>query len=507
MLESLLNNDLLLALIAFGLVLIPAVIIHELGHFLAAKSVGITILEFGIGYPPRAFRLFRWGETEFTFNYVPLGGFVRPFGEDMIRPLSAGEIERQKAAVGRLEPSSTTPEGEPEYTELDVLRARGITPKSVNDVGPWARIGFLVAGALANILLAYVLFVAIGLIGVEQPTGGRVFLADITPDSMFAEAGLRDGDVIETVNGEYFWTSREFFRLLESYGNETVELSGQRIEPRESFTVLLPVDRDEAAALANAGGRLLVTTVQENSPANTAGILPGDVIVSLGGTSLATGDSPFETLRTVNLANEGKEIPIDLIREGEPLTLTIVPRVNPAAGIGHLGASVLTEFATVEGFTYGEGGQQFDYVPLPLGQALGYGAEQIGTILRMIADLPIRLISGQAQPEEGRVISIVGITQLGGEFLQQSIEEEQPIVILRFIALVSIALGITNLLPLPPLDGGRILFVVIEMVRGKPMSARREELLLMIGVVFLLSVGVLVIINDILNPITNSLNP
>jgi regulator of sigma E protease len=72
---------------------------------------------------------------------------------------------------------------------------------------------------------------------------------------------------------------------------------------------------------------------------------------------------------------------------------------------------------------------------------------------------------------------------------------------------VSIALGITNLLPLPPLDGGRILFVVIEMVRGKPMSARREELLLMIGVVFLLSVGVLVIINDILNPITNSLIP
>jgi regulator of sigma E protease len=324
---------------------------------------------------------------------------------------------------------------------------------------------------------------------------------------MFAEAGLQDGDVIETINGEYFETSRDFFRLLQNYGTGTVELSGQRIEPREPLNVQLTVNPDEAALLADAGGRLIVTTVQENSPANAAGILPGDAIISLGRVSLATGDSPFETLRTVNLANEGKEISIELIREGEPLTLNIVPRINPAAGIGHLGASVLTEFVTAENFVYGDGGQQFDYVPLPFGEALGYGAQQIGTILQMILDLPVRLLSGQAQPEEGRVISIVGITQLGGEFLQQSIEEEQPILILRFIALVSIALGITNLLPLPPLDGGRILFVIIEMVRGKPMSARREEMLLMIGVVFLLSVGVLVIINDILNPITNSLTP
>lgn len=97
----------LYAVVAFGLVLIPAIIIHELGHFFAARAVGINVLEFGIGFPPKIVRLFRWGETDFTLNWIPLGGFVRPLGEDMIGPVDEKASE-EKTKTTAMRTSSTS---------------------------------------------------------------------------------------------------------------------------------------------------------------------------------------------------------------------------------------------------------------------------------------------------------------------------------------------------------------------------------------------------------------
>src|SRR5215813_8664395 len=93
----LLGNDALSAIVAFILVLIPAVLIHELGHFLAAKSAGITVLEFGIGMPPRMVKLFTLGGTDYTLNWLPLGGFVRPLGEDVVRQLGDDAVQEDRA--------------------------------------------------------------------------------------------------------------------------------------------------------------------------------------------------------------------------------------------------------------------------------------------------------------------------------------------------------------------------------------------------------------------------
>lgn len=514
MLDFLIGNDLLSSLIAFAFILIPAVIVHELGHFLAAKATGITILEFGIGYPPRIAKLFRWGETDFTLNWIPLGGFVRPFGEDMIRPLSEEEIRQQReAALMSLErqaaSESTGRSDELGYSEREILAQRGVLdPKTVNDVKPLPRIIFFAAGAVANILFAYLVFVIIGLSGVEQTVGARVFLADVPVGTPLAEAGFQTNDFIERINGEYFIDTRDFFRRLDA-ANGQAQVAIRRPDVDGGADAMLTLDvsltPEEAQTLLAAQGQLVVTSIQANSPAAEAGLQEGDIIVGLNGEPLGASEDPFLILQQINRANEGRTIPIEVLREGESVTLNIVPRVNPAPGIGHLGAGVLPEFKAASGTIYGSALDQFEYVPLAFGDALRYGVDEIANVFRTLIELPVRLLSGAASPEEGRVVSIVAITQLGGEFLQQSIEESQPILVLRYMALISIALGITNLLPIPPLDGGRILFVIIEIVRGKPLSARLEEVMLMVGVAFLLSVGVLVIINDILNPITDSL--
>ena len=151
MFDFLLNNDALSALVAFVLVLIPAVLIHELGHFFAAKLVGITILEFGIGMPPRAVKLFSHGGTDYTLNWLPLGGFVRPLGEDMVRQLGTEAVDEDREEAER----------------------RGVKKTlSVNEAPPLARIFFMAAGALANFIMAFVVFVIIALSGVPQVVGG-----------------------------------------------------------------------------------------------------------------------------------------------------------------------------------------------------------------------------------------------------------------------------------------------------------------------------------------------
>ncbi|MBZ0304394.1 MAG: site-2 protease family protein, partial [Anaerolineae bacterium] len=205
MLDFLVGNDALSAIVAFALVLIPAIFIHEMGHFLAAKLVGITILEFGIGFPPRMMTLFTRGATEYTLNWLPIGGFVRPLGEDFVRPVSEQEAARdRKLAQDRLEVDSEA-HTDQLSGERDRLSARGIKKvTSVNEAKPLGRILFMAGGATANLLTAIILFTIIGLMGLPTIVGGSSGIINVTPGSPLADAGIQPGDLIETVDGKYF---------------------------------------------------------------------------------------------------------------------------------------------------------------------------------------------------------------------------------------------------------------------------------------------------------------
>jgi regulator of sigma E protease len=167
-----------------------------------------------------------------------------------------------------------------------------------------------------------------------------------------------------------------------------------------------------------------------------------------------------------------------------------------------MGIGIRAEFYNQEGsLVYSEGPPQSILVPQPMGEAIRFGTNRTGEVFSLIAEVPRRLLRGTLTAEEARPVSFIGISQWGADVLQRSIEENQPITILNFIAVISILLGITNLLPLPALDGGRIVFVLLEIVRGRPISPEREGLVHLIGFAFIFSLGILFMLNDIINPL------
>lgn len=474
MFDWLLANSGLAAFIAFGLVLIPVVIIHEFGHFIAGKSVGITILEFGVGFPPRIGRLFMWRGTEFTINLLPLGGFVRPLGEDFVRQQGDEDINTDR---------------------LDAEK-RGIENiKSVSEVGPFSRIIFLSAGAIANLITAFILFIVIGMMGIP---GVRLHLIDLQPESPLSVLSLQPDDAIESIDGEFFVDANSFFTKLEEKSGETVEILVRRGDSGTPIAMMYDVPADYDYSSKNF---VYVIGIAENSPADRVGLQAGDLIITFNDVPLTSVPELVEMTRQ----NLDQDVTLTVLRDGELETVTLQPRSNPPEGEGSMGIEINTAFSDLStGVIYQPLFQQV-IVPLAFGDAVGYSVGRFNDLFVSILSLPAEIIRGNITAAEARPVSIVGISQVGGVFLQQSIEEERPIMLLNYMAIISIALGLTNLLPLPALDGGRILFVVIEIIRGRPIPPERESVVHLLGLVFLLSLTVIIMINDIVNPITDLL--
>ncbi len=477
MFNFLLGNDPLSGIVAFFLVLIPLILIHELGHFLAAKWAGITVLEFGIGFPPRIARLFTWRGTDFTLNWLPLGGFVRPLGDDLVRPLDEESVEKDRS---------------------EVLQRNVQQTKTVNEATPFQRIVFMAAGAFANFALAFVLFAWVALIGLPQPKGGSVEVVHVAPGSVLAEAGLQAGDVVLSLNGRNFEDTADFLNQLHSLQGAPGTLTIQRADQTEPLTLTFTPDFGSSAA--GTSNYAQIAGLVPGAPADQAGIKPGDIVMAFNGAPI----QGLDNFRELTQANAGSEVTITIQRGSEIFDVSLTPRTNPPEGQGAMGIVIWPAFADAQtGLTYREGFVQEEYVPQPVGRAVEFGLERIGFVISTTVSIPSQLISGALTPDEARPVSIVGVSQIGAVALQQSIEEGRPGVILNFIAMISVALGFFNLLPLPALDGGRILFVLIEIVRGRPIAPEREGLVHLVGLALLLSLSVVFILNDVLNPITN----
>ncbi len=482
------ENNPIVVILAFIVVLTPLILIHELGHFFAAKSVGITILEFGLGFPPKVRKLFTWHDTEFTLNWIPLGGFVRPLGEDVIRPLDEETVEEDRQELIRRQESATL------GTDQQIAK-----PKSVNEASPIARIIFMAAGAAANFVLAFVLFAIVALLGLQQVVGASLQVVQLDNTSVLSKSGLLQNDIITDINGVKFQDTNEFLKNFYSSTQQPLHLSVLRGTDNQQMN--LTVNNPSGLSSIAPVTYTQIREVSKDSPAARADIRANDIVVAFNGEKIAN----ITDFRGKIQASLGKKVTITVERDGENIDIALVPRANPPQGQGSLGVVIADVQKDSSLGTTFLGIPQIDYVPQSLGDSITYGYQSVVDVIASVVELPSRLLSGSITPQEARPVSVLGISQIGAVFIEQSISRKRITPILLFIATISVGLGFFNLLPIPALDGGRILFVVIEIVRGKPISPEREGLVHLIGLALLLSLSVLVLLNDVINPVTNQL--
>ncbi len=423
----------------FLLVLTPIVLVHELGHFIAARLSKIRVEEFGFGLPPRALVLTKRGGTLFTLNWIPLGGFVRPAGED------------------------------------DPYVEGGLAAASKR-----ARFFVLVAGASANFIMAFLIWWVAYVVGPPAVAVGYV-----EPGTPAAAAGLQVGDFFVRVDGRTALTSNDIAGPMYARGGQPVEV----VVKRNGELVTLSVTPRTAGEYDPSqegplGVRLVysalrVTAVAPGSAAAQAGLLPGDILLlEEWNGSLVTTVAELETYLA---AQAGQTVPLTINRNGQLIETAVVAQGNTLPGA----TIVNVQERTSRG---------------PLDSA-GAAFQSIWSYMTLFVRVPAMLISGEITPSEARPVSVVGISQIAGQMVESSATNNTLFPILNITAFISVALGLTNLLPIPALDGGRILFVLLEAVRGRRIEPEREGRVHVAGMLILLGLMVILIMQDILNPI------
>ncbi len=424
--------------ILIAVIIFSAVIlIHELGHFLLAKKNGIVVTEFSLGMGPRLVSTVRGG-TRYSVKLLPLGGSCAMLGED------TGEDEQ---------------------------------PGTFNAAPVWGRISVVAAGPVFNFILAFVLSVIIvGMVGYDPAE-----VLSVEPGSNAAEAGLREGDIITEFQGYSIDLGKDlsvYSYLNELAEGETVHMTVLRdgeekelvFEPDVEVRYLLGFNRANAESLQ-------VDSLIEGMPLADAGVQPGDVITSINGTVLPDG-AAYEAYIAEHPLTE------------EPVTITY-----ERDGLEYEASLTPGESRTpVMGFGYNVGcvkAQGFD--------VLKYGFLEVKYMIRTTIMSLKELVTGGLGVQD--LSGPVGVVDAIGDTYEQSKSEGTLMVwmnMLNMAVLLSANLGVMNLLPLPALDGGRLVFLIVEAIRKKPVNRELEGMIHFAGLMLLMALMVVVMYNDIL---------
>ena len=423
------------SLLAFLFVLGVLVFVHELGHFLVARFHGVRCLTFSLGFGPKLIQTKR-GDTVYCVSAIPLGGYVKMAGE--------------------------TAEDEREGKDDEFLSK-----------SKWQRFQILIAGPAMNLILAVVVLTVVLYQGAQVPVfqDEPPVVGSVTDDSPAATAGVRPGDRILSVAGREVDTWEELYNAVYPRADREIEVVLRRDGDVRSITVT-PVGQTKY----NLGDLGVVPSISpqvasmqsSNSAARDAGILVGDVIEGVEGRAVNQNS-------LVEIINENPNIPLTLQIRRDGVQQDIVVTPNLIDGVGLIGVFLDAEMRTIEP-------GPFEAFTMSLEQ----NYELSGMIFQTLAGLITR------DTPVSQLVGPVGIAQASGDAAAFG-----WIRLFGLMSLISLNLGILNLLPIPILDGGHIAIIAMEGVSRRDFSVQLKEKMLLIGFALLMTLMVTVIYNDL----------
>jgi len=440
----------MITLLAFIVAIGVLVTIHELGHYVVARWCGVKVLRFSIGFG-RPLVTIKRGETDWTICPIPLGGYVRMLDE---REGSVDPAERHLA---------------------------------FNTQSVWKRIAIVIAGPIANLLLAVVLYWGVLFSGV---TLVKPWVGTVVPQSIAERAGFQSGDKLLVVSdspvSDWQGARMAIVEQLAEDGRARVGVttsSGGRAV-RQIDLNGRPKELDEALSDGNLGlmpQRYLsqIGALEEGGAAEKAGMRVGDRLLSADGKPLAG----WESWVTLVYNSPGKTLKVEVLRDGMPQVLTVRPASVDHNGelIGRIGAAPKADDAWNEQLKY-----QHREDLLSAGRhAVVRTWETAWLSLKFVG----RMLSGTASVNH--LSGPLTIADVAGQTARIGLTSY-----LEFLALISISIGVLNLLPIPVLDGGHLMYYVAELIRGRPLSERAQLLGQKIGFALLAMIMAVALLND-----------
>lgn len=444
----------LFSLLAFLVAVAILITVHEFGHFLAARILGVRVLRFSVGFGRPLLRWQRKGGTEYAIAALPFGGYVKL-------------LDEREAPV---------PEPERRY--------------AFNRQPVWRRAIILIAGPGFNLVFAALAYWVVFMAGIP---GLKPVIGPVVPHSPAARAGLSAREQILSVNGEQTptWEAAQLALLSGVVDGRPIVL---RMAQPEGATRTATLDYGDAKALTRPGALLsglglsawmpplapVLAEVSPDGPAARAGLEAGDRIVAVDGKPV----SDWESFKKIVRDHPGQRLELTVRRVGRLRSLPVLVGQVKERGqtIGHLGVgvSVPRDYARSLRANYRLG---------PI-DALRTGVARTVQVTTLTAVMLYRMAIGEASLEN--LSGPIEIAHYAGTWA-----EAGAIPFLFFLALISVSLAILNVLPIPLLDGGQLFYLLIELVRGRPLSARAEAIGLRVGLGLLALLIGFVVFNDL----------
>jgi len=434
--------------IAFIIAIALLVAVHEYGHFIVARKLGIKVEKFSIGFGPA---LYSWrgrdGEVLYVIAAIPLGGYVKMLGENP---------DEQDASLSEAE------------------RARAFNVQPV-----WKRAAIAAAGPLFNFLFAIVAYAMVGWIGqnVVPPVIGSV-----APASVAERVGLESGDRIVRVDDDTVHSWSQVEEAFKGVTGQDVHLDVERDGSRVQVRVHIPQPgkdpwlinvADEMVGISPPL-KVVVAKVIAGSPAERGGVRDGDVIRTLDGQSYTDIGRLIEVIRQQG----GRALNIGIERDGTLLDIRVLPEADLQGNV-RIGAMLASQ-ALLGAEVYRMG---------VLDGTL-YGFERTWEMTVLTMQVMGKMLTAAISPDN--LGGPIAIAQMAGKTAELGL-----VSFLTFLALISVNLGVLNLMPVPVLDGGHLLYLGLERLRGKPLSPKVMELTQVIGVVLIIALMVFAFYNDL----------